>query len=67
MEEGKLIVSTLPGGRALSMSEAHHLNQMAPQHYIDYEDCVKKGHIVRDDQSQLPAPVLALPPAASAS
>lgn len=61
LEEGRLTVSTLPGGRPLSMSEAHHTNQMPQQHYIDYENCVKKGHIV--DQSQ---PVLALPPAAGA-
>ena len=64
IEEGRLTVSTLPGGRAFSMSEAYHTNQMPQQHYIDYENCVKKGHIV--DQSQLPAPVLALPPAAGA-
>lgn len=62
IEEGKLVVSTLPGGRTLTMSEAYYLNQMPVQYRIDYEDCVKKGHIVPDQPE-----VLALPPAAGAS
>lgn len=67
IEEGKLIVSTLPGGRPVKMSQAYYLNQIADQHRINYEDCIKKGHIA-PDQPQLPSPALpALPPAAGTS
>ena len=67
IEEGKLIVSTLPWGRPVKMSQAYYLNQIADQHRINYEDCIKKGHIA-PDQLQLPSPALpALPPAAGTS
>jgi hypothetical protein len=45
LEEGKVVVSTLPGGRPLTLSEAAYLNQLPPQYAKDYEDCVRKGHI----------------------
>jgi len=68
LEEGKVQVATLPGGRPLTMSEAAYLNQLPAQYLKDHEDCVRKGHIV-PAQPQLPAPAVAAapPPVAGAS
>lgn len=56
LEEGKVVVATLPGGRPLTLSEAAYLNQLPTQYANDYDDCVKKGHIAQSFQPQLPAP-----------
>lgn len=46
LEEGKVVVATLPGGRPLTMLEAAYFNQLPAQYIIDHEDCVRKGYIV---------------------
>lgn len=60
LEEGKIVVAKLWVYGDVTMSKAAEWNQLPEKYYLDYEECVKNGYIVREPKL-LPAPVTAPP------